>query len=246
MGSRRKGNIHNWAWLACILISSMLLGGCTSVKVASDTELTAPTIVETTAETASATEPSTLPPRPAEDALPEIEPLLAGVPNSRLYIADGMVCVETCDETTTGTGSIAYDRFEGGADAWQKVIDNSVALCLLMRTKMDDEGVTDTPAKVVVMDHRFPRPILTVVDGQVTEDTVAIELASDPPMLPNAPTGSDGDTTIGSGSNGSQVWISEHGNKYHSSSDCSNMENPWQVSRQEAINMGREACKICY
>ena len=237
-------------WIAVALIASLFLSGCAnSQETPAQTTMaaTAPTQESETIET----EPSTLPPRPAEDALPEIEPLLAGVPNSRLYIADGMVCVETCDETTTGTGSIAYDRFEGGADAWQKVIDNSVALCLLMRTTLDDDGVTDTPAKVVVMDHRFPRPILTVVDGQVTEDTVAIELASDPPMLPNAPTGSDGDTVIGdgitSGGQDQMVWIPTNGGKkYHKTKSCSGMIDPEQVTIDEALANGFEACKKCY
>lgn len=237
-------------WIAVALIASLFLSGCAnSQETPAQTTMaaTAPTQESETIET----EPSTLPPRPAEDALPEIEPLLAGVPNSRLYIADGMVCVETCDETTTGTGSIAYDRFEGGADAWQKVIDNSVALCLLMRTTMDDEGVTDTPAKVVVLDHRFPRPILTIVDGQVTEDTVAIELASDPPMLPNAPTGSDGDTVIGdgisSGGQGQMVWIPTNGGKkYHKTKSCSGMIAHEQVTIDEALANGFEACKKCY
>lgn len=237
-------------WVSVALVVVCLFSGC-----ANSQETSAQTTMAATAPTQEpetiATEPSTLPPRPTEDALPEIEPLLADVPNSRLYIADGMVCVETCDETTTGTGSIAYDRFEGGADAWQKVIDSSVALCLLMRTTMDDEGVTDTPAKVVVMDHRFPRPILTVVDGQVTEDTVAIELASDPPMLPNAPTGSDGDTVIGdgitSGGQDQMVWIPTNGGKkYHKTKSCSGMIDPEQVTIDEALANGFEACKKCY
>lgn len=232
--------------IAVVLVAACLFSGCASSQetpVQTTMVVTAPTQEPETI----ATEPTTLPPaRPPEEVLPEIETLVADTPNARVYIEDGTLCVETCDETTTGTGSVAYDRFDGAADAWQKVIDNSVALCLLMRATMDDEGVTDTPAKVVLTDYRFPRPILTIVDGKVTEDTVAMELAKNPATLPNAPYGSNGKSTVSSGGQGPLVWISDYGNKYHSSSDCSNMESPRQVSKQEAISQGRDACKKCY
>lgn len=42
------------------------------------------------------------------------------------------------------------------------------------------------------------------------------------------------------------VWIPKTGSKYHSSSSCSNMKNPSQVTKSEAINSGYEPCKKCY
>jgi DNA-entry nuclease len=42
------------------------------------------------------------------------------------------------------------------------------------------------------------------------------------------------------------VWIPQSGSKYHSSSSCSNMKNPSQVSEKEAIDMGYEPCKRCH
>lgn len=203
-------------WIAAALVMFILCGCGSNQNEATMASTEVPTTAPETIATI-ATEPSTLPPsRPPEEVLPEIETLVANTPNARAYIEDGTLCVETCDETTTGTGSVAYDRFDGAADAWQKVVDNSVALCLLMRAKMDDKGVTSTPAKVVIMDDRFSTPILTVVDGKVTEDTVAIGLAQNPTMLPNAPYGSNGKTTIGSGSQGQMVWIPTNGGtKYH-------------------------------
>lgn len=42
------------------------------------------------------------------------------------------------------------------------------------------------------------------------------------------------------------VWISETGKKYHRNSSCSNMNNPQQVSLDEALSMGLEPCKKCY
>lgn len=42
------------------------------------------------------------------------------------------------------------------------------------------------------------------------------------------------------------VWIPQSGSKYHSKAGCSNMKNPSQVSKDEAINAGYEPCKRCY
>lgn len=42
------------------------------------------------------------------------------------------------------------------------------------------------------------------------------------------------------------VWIPESGSKYHRNSSCSGMNNPTQVSKDQAINMGYSACKKCY
>lgn len=41
------------------------------------------------------------------------------------------------------------------------------------------------------------------------------------------------------------VWVSEHGKKYHSNSNCSNMKNSWQITLNEAQNNGYVACKRC-
>lgn len=46
--------------------------------------------------------------------------------------------------------------------------------------------------------------------------------------------------------NTDMVWIPKSGSKYHSRSSCSNMKNPTQVSRSEAISRGYEPCKKCY
>lgn len=42
------------------------------------------------------------------------------------------------------------------------------------------------------------------------------------------------------------VWLPENGTKYHSNSSCSNMDNPRQVTLDEAVNAGYEPCKKCY
>lgn len=42
------------------------------------------------------------------------------------------------------------------------------------------------------------------------------------------------------------VWIDDTGKKYHNKPTCSNMDAPYQVSREKAISMGKDACKKCY
>ena len=49
-----------------------------------------------------------------------------------------------------------------------------------------------------------------------------------------------------SAASGDMVWIPNSGSKYHSHSGCSNMKNPRQVTKQEAINQGFDACKKCW
>lgn len=42
------------------------------------------------------------------------------------------------------------------------------------------------------------------------------------------------------------VWISGSGKKYHSSSECSNMKSPRQISIEQAKNKGLGPCSKCY
>ncbi len=43
-----------------------------------------------------------------------------------------------------------------------------------------------------------------------------------------------------------RVWIPKTGSKYHRKSSCSNMKNPTQVTKSEAINRGFTPCSKCY
>ena len=42
------------------------------------------------------------------------------------------------------------------------------------------------------------------------------------------------------------VWVSATGKKYHRKSSCSNIKNPSQISKSDAISRGYEPCKKCY
>lgn len=235
-------------WLAVALAAACLLSGCAGSRKAPEPTSAATTeitIWEPDAVIEIPTEPTTLPPAtPPEEVLPEIETLVADTPNARVYIEDGTLCVDTFDEITTGTGSIAYDRIEGGAEAWKSVIARNVALCALIRTTMDNAGAYDTPAKVSVVDHRFDsRAILTIVDGEVVEDTVAIELAKAPV---NHPKPSDSDDEYIAEDQEEMVWIPDRPGKYHRNKRCSGMKDPSYVKRSYAVSQGYGPCGNCY
>ena len=57
---------------------------------------------------------------------------------------------------------------------------------------------------------------------------------------------SSGSSSKSSGS-GELVWIPIHGGtKYHRKSTCSNMKDPEQVTKEEAIERGFDPCGKCY
>lgn len=70
-------------------------------------------------------------------------------------------------------------------------------------------------------------------------ETPPQEPAPAPLHTPSAPAPqSHGNTNL--------VWIPASGTKYHSNSGCSNMKNPTQVTQDEAVAMGYDACKRCH
>lgn len=46
--------------------------------------------------------------------------------------------------------------------------------------------------------------------------------------------------------NGSMVWVTANGKRYHSNPRCSNMTNPEEISLSDAEDMGCAPCKKCY
>ena len=52
-------------------------------------------------------------------------------------------------------------------------------------------------------------------------------------------------TTTSSNPNSEMVWVPKTGSRYHSRSDCSNMNNPTQMTKAEAEKQGKTPCKIC-
>jgi hypothetical protein len=80
-------------------------------------------------------------------------------------------------------------------------------------------------------------------------EAAASESTTQVPATTQAPTTeatTQAPTVTEAASNTATVWIPQSGSKYHSSSSCSGMKNPQQVSIDDAISMGYTACKKCY
>ena len=159
---------------------------------------------------------------------------------------------------------------EGGAmEAWQADKVDAYRKYTLMRETVDECGY-DT-AIVQFMYGAFPEEetdanaetvrdasqiaayyTISDLDGR---DTLTI---SDSITQDTAPAIADGATFVnGTGSFGAAeteeaevettyVWVSKSGKKYHSTSTCSNMKNPSEVTEQEAISRGLEPCSKCW
>lgn len=75
--------------------------------------------------------------------------------------------------------------------------------------------------------------------AQTPSETPAQEPAPAPDNAASAPAPQNqGNTNL--------VWIPASGSKYHSYPGCSNMKNPTQVTQDEAVSMGYDACKRCH
>ena len=71
---------------------------------------------------------------------------------------------------------------------------------------------------------------------------------SETPAQESAPTPDNAASTPAPQNQGNTnlVWIPASGSKYHSKPGCSNMKNPTQVTQDEAVAMGYDACKRCH
>lgn len=71
-------------------------------------------------------------------------------------------------------------------------------------------------------------------------------VSNDGPESTTAPAQDTAPTSQTERSNGSTVWVSKTGSKYHSDPNCSGMKSPSQLSRTEAESQGYTPCKRCY
>ena len=85
-----------------------------------------------------------------------------------------------------------------------------------------------------------PGITINYADGSSSKSIKETKTSTPLPVIEN-----DNDQSVGS-SSGEMVWIPNTGFKYHTRSSCSNMKNPSQVTKTEAINRGYEPCKKCY
>lgn len=85
-----------------------------------------------------------------------------------------------------------------------------------------------------------------------------VDTSADLPSVPTAPNNTVTDapaenTTTDNTANNTadenkadMVWYVDGGSRYHRKSSCSNMDNPKQITKEEAESMGLTPCKRCY
>ena len=117
--------------------------------------------------------------------------------------------------------------------------NNSIAETTEQATISDSTISTSSETEELTAEE--PTTEKTVTEEQTTEDPTTenqTTIEETTPVIPSTPT----QTTEYI----EQVWINDSGEKYHKKSDCSGMNGAYQVPKDQAINMGKAACKKCY
>ncbi|MDL2219286.1 hypothetical protein LJC04_02960 [Ruminococcaceae bacterium OttesenSCG-928-O06] len=90
---------------------------------------------------------------------------------------------------------------------------------------------------------------LRTATDQLAEATVRAATAGGGSTAGGAAATSTGGSTVQAAPSttaAGQVWIPQSGKKYHSNANCSGMNNPTQVTVEQAVAAGYEPCKRCY
>ena len=152
--------------------------------------------------------------------------------------------VDTTDPTETDPTEtediLALQPSETASDATEpstEAVASSAALSEATEPmeETQPEQKQQTPTQLETAPETQPATEKTPEPEPVIEP--AVEPATTPPTEPPA---------TAANSSGTMVWITTGGGKYHSDPNCSNMKNPYQITLEEAIAMGREPCKNCY
>lgn len=109
-------------------------------------------------------------------------------------------------------------------------------------TVKEQESVTEESSEVVVAEEVTEETTEEVTEQAVIqqEAEAAAQQAEEKVQAVEepAPVSNSGGSTM--------VWIPKSGKKYHSSSSCSNMKNPSQVTIEKAQSLGYTPCSKCY
>lgn len=132
--------------------------------------------------------------------------------------------------TSLGGGKKGTKRKPTKKDTFNKVIGIVIAIVAIVCTAGAIKNAMDKKAVST------PAAITTQADAQTTGSAASSNTSS---AIASGSSGTAADTAQ------STVWISASGKKYHSRSDCSSMENATEITLQEALDMGKEACKRC-
>ena len=105
-------------------------------------------------------------------------------------------------------------------------------------TVKEQESVTEESSEVVVAEAPAEEVTEQAVIQQEAEAAAQQAEEKVQAVEEPAPVSNSGGSTM--------VWIPKSGKKYHSSSSCSNMKNPSQVTIEKAQSLGYTPCSKCY
>ena len=113
-------------------------------------------------------------------------------------------------------------------------------------TVKEQESVTEESSEVVVAEAPAEE-VTEETTEEVTEQAVIQQEAEAAAQQAEEKVKAVEEPALVSNSGGStMVWIPKSGKKYHSSSSCSNMKNPSQVTIEKAQSLGYTPCSKCY
>lgn len=113
-------------------------------------------------------------------------------------------------------------------------------------TVKEQESVTEESSEVVVAEAPAEE-VTEETTEEVTEQAVIQQEAEAAAQQAEEKVQAVEEPASVSNSGGStMVWIPKSGKKYHSSSSCSNMKNPSQVTIEKAQSLGYTPCSKCY
>ena len=113
-------------------------------------------------------------------------------------------------------------------------------------TVKEQESVTEESSEVVVAEAPAEE-VTEETTEEVTEQAVIQQEAEAAAQQAEEKVQAVEEPAPVSNSGGStMVWIPKSGKKYHSSSSCSNMKNPSQVTIEKAQSLGYTPCSKCY
>ena len=113
-------------------------------------------------------------------------------------------------------------------------------------TVKEQEYVTEESSEVVVAE-ATAEEVTEETTEEVTEQAVIQQEAEAAAQQAEEKVQAVEEPAPVSNSGGStMVWIPKSGKKYHSSSSCSNMKNPSQVTIEKAQSLGYTPCSKCY
>ena len=138
------------------------------------------------------------------------------------------VLAEACNNYNTKT-----DKLLEGRVSFEIVSTTEVALTY----DISEEVYTDTEFLVdYALEEVLDHIIAGISESDLPED-VFVEGTANYSLVKDEP---EPEPT------GGMVWIPQTGSKYHSYAGCSNMKNPSQVAKSQAIAWGYTACKKCW